>query len=127
MAIAKTLKQDFGKMKILFDSLLVVVALISIAIFIGRLEGVREGTVASALLVGFLVQYYNKHLTFINKIVYPKEAPVEFVEEPYMTTSNFVITISRQYGSGGHAVGELVAKKLGVDFYDSELIALTAE
>lgn len=127
MAIAKTLKQDFGKMKILFDSLLVVVALISIAIFIGRLEGVREGTVASALLVGFLVQYYNKHLTFINKIVYPKEAPIEFVEEPYMTTSNFVITISRQYGSGGHAVGELVAKKLGVDFYDSELIALTAE
>lgn len=127
MAIAKTQRQEFGKIKILFDSLLVVVALISIAISLDRLEGVREGTVASALLVGFLVQFYNKHFTFIDKIVYPEGAPVEFVEEPYMTTDNFVITISRQYGSGGHAVGELVAKKLGVDFYDSELIELTAE
>ena len=43
-----------------------------------------------------------------------------------MTTDNFVITISRQYGSGGHAVGERIAKKLGVAFYDSKLIDLTA-
>lgn len=127
MAIAKTLKKEFGLIKILFDSLLVVVALISIFIFLDRLEGVREGTVASALLVGFLVQFYNKHLPFIDKVVYPEKVPAEFIEEPYMSTDNFVITISRQYGSGGHAVGELVAKKLGVDFYDSELIELTAK
>ncbi len=127
MAIAKTLKKEFGLIKILFDSLLVIVALISVFIFLDKLEGVREGTVASALLVGFLVQFYNKHLPFINKIVYPEKVPAEFIEEPYMSTDNFVITISRQYGSGGHAVGELVAKKLGVDFYDSKLIELTAE
>lgn len=127
MAIAKSLKKEFGLIKILFDSLLVVVALISVFIFLDKLEGVREGTVASALLVGFLVQFYNKQLPFIDKIVYPEKAPATFIEEPYMSTENFVITISRQYGSGGHAVGELVAKKLGVDFYDSELIELTAK
>jgi uncharacterized membrane protein YczE/cytidylate kinase len=127
MAIAKSLKKEFGLIKILFDSLLVVVALISIFIFLDKLEGVREGTVASALLVGFLVQFYNKQLPFIDKIVYPEKVPATFIEEPYMSTENFVITISRQYGSGGHAVGELVAKKLGVDFYDSELIELTAK
>jgi hypothetical protein len=39
----------------------------------------------------------------------------------------FAITIARQYCSGGHQVGELVAKKLGIDFYDKELIALAAK
>lgn len=38
-----------------------------------------------------------------------------------------IITISRQYGSGGHRVGELVAERLGVKLYDKNLIALTAE
>lgn len=39
----------------------------------------------------------------------------------------FVITIGRQLGSGGHAVGELIARRLGVKLYDRELINLAAE
>lgn len=38
-----------------------------------------------------------------------------------------IITIGRQYGSGGHEIGELVAKKLGIPFFDKELILLAAE
>ena len=37
-----------------------------------------------------------------------------------------VITISREYGSGGHRIGELLAQRLGVKLYDKELIAMTA-
>ena len=33
-----------------------------------------------------------------------------------------VITISREYGSGGKAIGKMVAEKLGYKFYDSEII-----
>jgi len=33
-----------------------------------------------------------------------------------------IITISRQFGSGGRTVGHLVAEKLGIPFYDKELI-----
>ena len=33
-----------------------------------------------------------------------------------------VITISREFGSGGHTVGEQIAKKLGYKFYDKEII-----
>ena len=38
-----------------------------------------------------------------------------------------IVTISREYGSGGHYIGELLAKKLGVPFYDKELINLSAK
>ncbi|MCI8575900.1 MAG: MATE family efflux transporter [Bacilli bacterium] len=38
-----------------------------------------------------------------------------------------VVTISREYGSGGRYVGVLLAEKMGVPFYDKELISLSAK
>ncbi len=38
-----------------------------------------------------------------------------------------VITISRQYGSGGRRIGRDLAQKLGIPYYDSELITLAAQ
>ena len=38
-----------------------------------------------------------------------------------------VITIARQYGSNGHKIGTMLAEKLGVKYYDKELIALAAK
>lgn len=38
-----------------------------------------------------------------------------------------VITIAREYGSGGRYVGKLIANKLGIKFYDKNLIAKVAE
>jgi len=40
---------------------------------------------------------------------------------------NKIITISRQYGSGGREIGEKLAKALGVPFYDNELITRAAK
>lgn len=40
---------------------------------------------------------------------------------------NLIITIGRENGSGGRHVGELVAKKLGVAFYDKALLSETAK
>ena len=33
-----------------------------------------------------------------------------------------IITISREFGSGGRTVGRMVADKLGIPFYDKELV-----
>lgn len=38
-----------------------------------------------------------------------------------------IITISREFGSGGHFIGENVAKKLGITFYDSQILEKIAE
>lgn len=40
---------------------------------------------------------------------------------------NLVITISREFGSGGREIGERVAKELGIPFYDREIILKSAE
>ena len=41
--------------------------------------------------------------------------------------SNYVVTIARSFGSGGRTVGKLLAKKLDINYYDSELIRLASE
>ena len=33
-----------------------------------------------------------------------------------------IITISREFGSGGRTLGRMVAEKLGIPFYDKELV-----
>ncbi len=40
---------------------------------------------------------------------------------------NKIITITRQFGSGGHEIGEALAKRLEIPFYDKELISLAAK
>ena len=40
---------------------------------------------------------------------------------------NYIITISRQHGSGGKEIGELLSEKLGIPVYDNKLIQLAAE
>ena len=40
---------------------------------------------------------------------------------------NRIITIGRQFGSNGRNIGRAVAEKLGVNFYDKELLKLAAE
>ncbi len=38
-----------------------------------------------------------------------------------------VITIARQYGSGGRTIGQMLAKELGIHYYDKELLKLASE
>ena len=40
---------------------------------------------------------------------------------------NNIITISRQYGSGGKTIGEMLSERMGVHFYNKELMKLASE
>lgn len=63
LAICKVLpKIKFGYMKVGFDVTLVVTACVLSLGFTGRLQGVREGTVAAALLVGLIAKQLGKLL-----------------------------------------------------------------
>lgn len=57
------------------------------------------------------------------KISYSENDTIAQEQEPQ---TNLVITIAREYGSGGRYVGKLLAEKLGIPCYDRELIRLAA-
>lgn len=63
LAICKVLPVKFGYMKVGFDVTLVAIACVLSFVFTGRLQGVREGTVAAALLVGLIAKQLGKMLS----------------------------------------------------------------
>ena len=128
VVVADTFKKEFGKLKVGLDSSMVIIGVASSYILMNRLEGVREGTIIAALLVGVLVKFYNSRLSMLDSWI-NNGAPEEKEHgTPPEVQSNFrVITISREYGSGGHQIGQAIARKLGIAFYDKELISITAE
>lgn len=60
----------------------------------------------------------------LGKKDYSKES-IEVLENNYKG-KRIVVTISREYASGGRYVGKLLAEMLGINFYDRELIDLAA-
>ena len=42
-------------------------------------------------------------------------------------TTNTIITIGRQLGSGGREIGQMLAKDLGIKYYDKELLTAAAK
>ena len=129
-AIVLTWKTNFGTTKICFDVSMSVIAAVLSFVFAGRLAGVREGTVIAALLVGFIARLIGKKLAFLKDMIFPESVSAENENEAKEQTAGTygknVIAIGRQFGSGGHDMGKALAEKLGYDFYDAEIIQMTA-
>ena len=129
-AIVLTWKTNFGITKICFDVSMSVIAAVLSFVFAGRLAGVREGTVIAALLVGFIARLIGKKLVFLKDMIFPESVSAENENEAKEQTAGTygknVIAIGRQFGSGGHDIGKILAEKLGYDFYDAEIIQMTA-
>ena len=129
-AIVLTWKTNFGTTKICFDVSMSVIAAVLSFVFAGKLAGVREGTVIAALLVGFIARLIGKKLAFLKDMIFPESVSAENENEAKEQTAGTygknVIAIGRQFGSGGHDIGKVLAEKLGYDFYDAEIIQMTA-
>jgi Predicted membrane protein len=69
IAISKAFNKEFGKAKVGVDASLVIIGVASSFILLHRLEGIREGTIAAALLVGTIARFYNKNFKFIDSLV----------------------------------------------------------
>ena len=129
-AIVLTWKTNFGTTKICFDVSMSVIAAVLSFVFAGSLAGVREGTVIAALLVGFIARLIGKKLAFLKDMIFPESVSAENENEAKEQKTGIcgknVIAIGRQFGSGGHDIGKALAEKLGYDFYDAEIIQMTA-
>jgi len=64
-AVSSTWKTEFGSTKVAFDVSLAVIAAVLSLFFAHRLDGVREGTILAALLVGFIARLFGRRLAFL--------------------------------------------------------------
>lgn len=122
---SRRFKKEFGVVKILFDVSLVLIAGLFSLLLAGHIVGLREGTVIAALLTGPFVRLFSPRLQFIQHWVSKEELAVKSVASVDSATP--IITISREYGSGGHLIGQRIAQDLGIKFYDKDLIKLVAQ
>lgn len=125
---SRRFKKEFGLVKIAFDISLVAVAAVLSLLLAGHIEGLREGTIIAAILTGPFVRLIRPCLAFVEhwKRADGRQEETSAVDAGQVHTP-VVITISREYGSGGHLIGEQIAKDLGIRFYDRDLIRLVAE
>lgn len=68
-AVSDVFSTDFGKTKIAFDSSMTIIAAILSFIMFKHLDGVREGTIVAAILVGFIARLFKKYISGIEKIL----------------------------------------------------------
>lgn len=140
LAISKVVKRDFGQVKMCSDTGLVCVGVVFMFVFFGRWhwEMVGPGTLISMFYVGFMVRQFSPTMGWFDRLLtcgaasgsgalVAQEAGAAAVPDGHAAEAvPLVVTVSREYGSGGHDVGEAVAHRLGVPLYDRALIDRTA-
>ena len=134
LALSKAVKKDFGKVKICSDTSLVIIGVALMYYFFGHWDWkmIGVGTLVSMFYVGFMVRVFAPHISWLDIIFIPAdERQVEETEEEEEETEEeavpYIITIAREYGSGGLTLGKLLAQRLGVDYYDHAIIDATAQ
>lgn len=70
-AIVLIWNKNFGNTKVAFDATMCVCAALLSILFFHKLEGVREGTLICALLVGFIARLFGRLLAFVPPLIFP--------------------------------------------------------
>lgn len=122
--ITKRFHGEFGYIKLGFDVTLVAIACALSLIFMSGIYGVREGTVIAALIVGPIVHFVSPYYRFLDRWINDSKL---LEKADIKQNSNIIITIAREYGSGGHLLGEMLSKELGIKLYDKEFINMAAQ
>ncbi|VEH02079.1 cytidylate kinase [Slackia heliotrinireducens] len=125
-ALVKVTGKEFGTMRVAADSTMVLIAVVMNLLYFRSLVTVREGTIVAALLTGLVVTFFSRHLTAFEYAVLPENRNGGKASNIAVPEGNFIVTVSREYGSGGREVGHAIADALGVQCYDSRLIHMMA-
>ncbi len=123
--------QSMGKpfksmiISLLRDIIIFIPSLIILASMNGVVGMLWAALIADVIsfIVAFSILFIDNKMQHKEITVNDNKVALEVNDIP----KDLVITISREYGSGGRYVGKLLAKELKIKFYDKELIKLTAE
>ena len=135
LAVSKKIGKPVSSCKTITDCCMVGGSVLVSLLYFGGLVGVREGTVISALLVGFIMtrmmRVCNPYLLkFVERETKLERAIAESTPSlPLDRTGHpkIILSISRQFGSGGYEIGKALSQRLGLTFYDTQLPELEAK
>ena len=95
--------------------------------FFGIMGVLAAGPVADALAFILAAFFLIKEIRNLKNGNVKDNLPKEGTLSNNDLGKNIVITISREYGSGGRYIGKLVAEKLGIQLYDKQFVEKLAE
>lgn len=119
-AIGKSIKSAI--LSLSRQILFLIPALVILGHMFGIMGVLSSGPVADGLafvVAGILLILEIKHLKQANG---NSQTLVDDTSTDNRLASKIVITISREYGSGGRYIGRLIADKLGIKFYDKDFV-----
>lgn len=119
-AIGKSIKSAI--LSLSRQILFLIPALVILGHMFGIMGVLSSGPVADGLafvVAGILLILEIKHLKQANG---NSQTLVDDTSTDNRLASKMVITISREYGSGGRYIGRLIADKLGIKFYDKDFV-----
>ena len=125
-AITKVIPREYGQIRVISDVSMSIAAGILCLALLHNLSGVREGTIVAALITGTIIKFFMTKCKAFTDYLFPEYKAAE-PKESFIPETNFVLTVSRQYGSGGGVIAKEIAKELGIAYCDSELIGLAAQ
>ncbi|WP_407397840.1 cytidylate kinase family protein [Anaerovibrio sp.] len=121
--------KKFSTMRWISDITLSLLSAVLGLIFLGNLGGVREGTVIVAVFTGVILKLLMKYLRWFTYILLPENRvdDISSVIDDDINEKHFVLTVSHEYGSGGHSIARRIAHELNLPYYDSDIIQMAAE
>lgn len=135
LAISEKYGLSVASCKTIFDCSVAVIAAVMSIVYFHGFQGVREGTVIIALLTGFIMRQLQKPFQKPLLRFVERESRVnrylEAASEGYVLDATgkpkIIIAIGREFGSGGLEIGQMLAEKLGITFYDKQLNEMAAQ
>ena len=107
---------------------LLIPAMIILSNVFGIMGILYAGPVADGLAFALAAVFLVLQVKKLNKKQIDEPKIEQQVDNDYKQLDNkIVITIAREYGSGGRYIGKLVANKLGIKLYDKQIIANIAK
>jgi cytidylate kinase/uncharacterized membrane protein len=121
--VVKATAVSFTRQIILFVP---IACILSMALGKGIYGILYAGAIADTICFIICIFVFASEYKKLDKTNGTMENTLEYKNKNYKG-KKIVITIAREYGSGGHFIGELLAKELKINFYDKEIISLTAK
>lgn len=125
-AISVRFEKNFSTVKIIVDFVMVVIAAILSYAFMGILVGIREGTIIAVLFIAPCSAFFTGKMYFIEKYL-GENVQHEELEQQVQPANGIVITISSDYGSGGHKIGHIISEQLGYKLYGRNLANMVSK